>query len=307
MNGKTDKPGPSAPPRTPPSDVKTRTEHATKSVGLTRKFSGERVSSRGSPSSVPALPRTELVGVLLTVPVYNEVERIARTIIEIEELVQKVANRFQITLAIAEDGSTDGTKEMLQQLRAEGHTFLLIMEPDKKGRGQALRSLWQSCSYDVYAFCDADLSSDLTAIVQLLEGVQNGHDVAIGSRYIDGALVNRPVGRRLVSLMYNSLIRAIFKTGVADHQCGLKAFSRAATVLLLPLSKEDSWFWDTEMIVLARQLNLSIVELPVSWVEKKVRRTKILRLISDLYLHGSGIIRLKGTIQALKRGESKGK
>lgn len=301
-----DKPGPSAPPRCPSGDAQARREHITKGEGPARRLFGGCTSPGQFLPNVHASPKADLVDVLLTIPVYNEAERIKRTVVEIECLVHKLANRFQVTLAIAEDGSNDGTKELLQQLRTEGHIFLLSTKPEKMGRGWALRTLWQSCSHDIYAFCDADLSSDLTAIIKLLESIQGGYDVAIASRYVKGAYVNRPVGRRFVSLMYNSLIRAIFKTGIADHQCGLKAFSRTALVQLLPLSKENSWFWDTEMIVLSQRLGLSIVELPISWIERKTRRTEIRRLISDVYLHGSGIIRLKGNSQDITHDRTQG-
>jgi hypothetical protein len=103
-----------------------------------------------------------------------------------------------------------------------------------------------------------------------------------------------------VSKAYNWFLREAFSDGVQDHQCGLKMFSKRAIQQILPQSRENSWFWDTEVIVLAKKLGLKVVEVPVDWVEEKYTHTPFKRLLSDVWVHGTGIIRLKGNIGRIK-------
>ena len=170
--------------------------------------------------------------------------------------------------------------------------------PNKMGRGFALRTLWKSTDFDTYCFTDVDLSSKPNYILRLVSQIDRGSDVAVGSRYCAGSKVNRPPLRDLTSRTYNWFLRQTFQDGVRDHQCGLKAFSKNALAKILPLSSEDSWFWDTEMIVLAKNLGLRVTEVPVEWDEKKYAYTPIPRLMHDVYLHGTGILRLKRKVDA---------
>jgi glycosyltransferase involved in cell wall biosynthesis len=230
--------------------------------------------------------------VFVTLPVYNEV-RVLRASVERILLVLNGAG-INYTLSIAEDGSTDGSKELIQEVIAANPDIVLQSDADKRGRGWALRKLWAGQVADFYAFSDTDFAADPTFLIDAVRKAQGGYDVVIGSRYVPGADVVRPPARDIVSRCYNLLIRFVFADRVHDHQCGLKVFSRRALELLLPLTKEDSWFWDTEVLVLAHDLGFVPLEIPVKWVERKARRTHLFRLLSDFYLHGVGILRLSG-------------
>jgi glycosyltransferase involved in cell wall biosynthesis len=229
--------------------------------------------------------------VLVTLPVHNEAPVLRDSV----DLVIRVLEsaRIDFTLSIAEDGSTDGTQDCIREIQRRHPTILVQSNPQKRGRGWALRTLWSGVEADFYAFSDTDFSASPTFLVKAIQMAQHGSAVVTGSRYMPGAHVNRPPLRRLVSKSYNQLIRLMFQDRVQDHQCGLKVFSRAAIQALLPLAHEDSWFWDTEILILANDTGLAVSELPVDWVERKARRTRLLRLASDIYLHGTGLLRLK--------------
>lgn len=232
--------------------------------------------------------------ILVTFPVFNEEHRLAEAIERTERCLNAYSTSFQI--AVAEDGSTDGTKAVLETLKTTRPHLVVQSLHKKMGRGYALRKLWEVTDADTYVFIDADLSTDPANIIRLLGVVSSGYDIVIGSRYVDGAHVVRPPLRHWTSLSYNWLLRALFKDGVMDHQCGLKAFTKAAVCKLLKVSREDSWFWDTEAIVKGQRLGLKLAEVPVDWSEKKHRRTSITRLAHDIYLHGTGVIRLKSEL-----------
>ena len=231
---------------------------------------------------------------LLTIPVHNE-EGI------LYESVHRLVDRLEgsgldYRLALAEDGSTDRTGEEIAQLQAEIPGLIVQRIPRRVGRGLALRRLWGAVDADVYAFLDADMPADTAALVDVLHAIEDGADVATGSRYCLGAEVHRPPVRSLTSLAYNGLVRFLFDEPIRDHQCGLKAFRREAVRVLLPMSREDSWAWDTEILLLALRMRFQVAEVPISWTERRYRRTPLRRLLSDVRLHGTFLLRLRSDL-----------
>jgi glycosyltransferase involved in cell wall biosynthesis len=235
--------------------------------------------------------------VLVTLPVFNEAAFLRASVESVMNTLTEAEINF--TLSIAEDGSFDGSKECIREIQARHPTILVQSAPERRGRGWALRTLWSKVEADFYAFSDTDFAADPRFLVEAIRIAQKGNPVVTGSRYQSGARVNRPPARRWVSQGYNRLIRLLFRDHVLDHQCGLKVFSRRAVRMLLPLTREDSWFWDTEILVYANDSGLAITEFPVEWVERKVKRTKMIRLGSDVFLHGRGIIRLKSNRESV--------
>lgn len=209
---------------------------------------------------------------------------------QLEKATAAIAKDF--TLLIAEDGSN--SSEIVDELRQRYHNIVYFQNDRRMGRGKALREAWKKVRGDVYIYLDADLATDLTkhdAYRNLIEQ-QGRFDLVTGSRYIPGSTTNRPWLRRTTSQTYNWLVRVLFRTGVHDHQCGFKSFSLKLVESLGVESKSDSWFWDTEVIVLAKKLGFKINEIPVYWTEKKGRRTPVKRLLKDVWLHGTGLLQL---------------
>ena len=233
--------------------------------------------------------------VLVTLPVHNEAGLLLRTVHELKRALDATEIRYR--LAIAEDGSTDGTCAILARIRAELPDVIIQSQPARAGRGGALRELWAKEAADIYVFVDADLAAGPPAVIDVIRAAEAGADVVTGSRYCPGARVHRPFLRNAVSLAYNALIRGAFRETVRDHQCGLKAFSRRAIATLLPISHENSWAWDTEMMVLAGAAGYPVREIPVDWTEYRTQRTRFKRLASDLWLHGTALLRLKGDFE----------
>lgn len=199
----------------------------------------------------------------------------------------------EFRIVIAEDGSSDGTNIIAQDLERTYPCVTHLHSNQKLGRGLALKHAWNKVQGDIYVFVDCDLATDMKYYPQLINSIREGNDLATGSRYIEGADVHRPFLRELVSRTYNTLIRAMFKDHVYDHQIGFKAFSNKLVKNLLNECQSTGWFWDTEIIVRSVHGNYRCVEFPVEWEEKKGKRTPIRRLISDVMIHGAGLIRLK--------------
>lgn len=233
--------------------------------------------------------------VLITVPVRNESRMLFNSVTKLSRDLEGSDIRYR--LSIAEDGSTDDTLSVIDELVASIPNLIVKSSPNRLGRGLALRRMWSQFDADIYAFIDADLAAGPEALVRVISQVQRGADVVTGSRYCPGARVHRPPVREWVSRYYNAIVRFWFKDDIQDHQCGLKAFTREAMTRLMQMTSEASWAWDTEVLVFASRSGMRVVEVPVDWVEYRFKRTPFRRLASDVYLHGLSLLRLKARLE----------
>lgn len=237
---------------------------------------------------------------VVTLPVYRDTAFLWKTVEALEQATPPLATNF--TILVAEDGSD--SSEIVSRLNERYGNIIHIQHTERLGRGRALREGWRKVEGDLYVYIDVDLAADLTQFDAYRSLIQNQgkFDLVTGSRYIEGAETERPLLRRLASLFYNGLVRLLFQTGVRDHQCGFKSFSKRLVQVLSIEAKSDSWFWDTEVIVLAKKFGFGILEIPIFWVEKKGDRTPIKRLAKDAWIHGSGLFKLVRRVYFHLRG-----
>ena len=237
-----------------------------------------------------ALPELELVppAVEIVVPVRNE-ERILESSVRRLHAFLTSSFPFSFRVTIADNGSTDGTWRIASKLEHElPHVRAARLE--LAGRGHALHSVWSKSTASVLVYMDADLSTDLKALLPLVAPLLSGHsDLAIGSRLARGARVVRGPKRELISRAYNTLLSTTLRARFSDAQCGFKAIRADRAQELLPLVQDDSWFFDTELLVLAERMGLRIHEVPVDWIDDPDSRVDIVSTaIGDL----RGVVRL---------------
>jgi putative flippase GtrA len=210
----------------------------------------------------------------IVVPVRDEERDLAPSI---RRLVAYLAGRFpfRAVVTIADNGSTDGTWTAAQALAAELHGVGAV-RLERPGRGNALRSVWSASRADVLAYMDVDLSTDLNALLPLVAPLLSGHsDLAIGTRLARGARVVRGPRREAISRCYNVLLHATLGAGFSDAQCGFKAIRADMARLLLPLTRDTGWFFDSELLVLAERAGLRIHEVPVDWIDDPDSRVRV--------------------------------
>ena len=116
-------------------------------------------------------------------------------------------------------------------------------------------------------FSDADLSSPIEEAPKLLRALEEGADVAIGSRWLkaETQTLRQPLHRQLFGRIFNILLRVTLGLPFADTQCGFKAFKRAAAQAIFPLQKIERWGFDPEILFLARKFGFRVKEVPVAW------------------------------------------
>jgi putative flippase GtrA len=124
---------------------------------------------------------------------------------------------------------------------------------------------------------DVDLSTDLRALLPLVAPLLSGHsDLAIGSRLAHGARVVRGPKREVISRGYNRILHTVLRARFSDAQCGFKAVRHEVLHGLLDGVRDDGWFFDTELLVVAQRRGLRIHEVPVDWVDDPDSRVDIL-------------------------------
>lgn len=229
---------------------------------------------------------------IVTLPCYDDSEFLAEAIETLEKETKKHSVDFKVLVV---QDVFDSSK-IVENLQKKYGNIMHFHSPKKQGRGKALRQAWRQVDGDVYLFMDVDMSTDvrrMDAYAKLIRGVSDvGFSIVTGSRYLAESRAYRPIIRWLASKAYNSLIRLLFQTGISDHQCGFKSFSKKCVIDMDTIVNSDSWFWDTEILVMAKKMGHRILEIPIFWVEMKGTRTPIGRLLKDVWLHGTGMFKL---------------
>jgi putative flippase GtrA len=210
----------------------------------------------------------------IVIPVFNEEQDLAASV---HRLHRYLSQHFPLTwiVTIADNASRDRTWGIACRLAGElpGVRAVHLAE---KGRGRALRATWMASPAQVVAYMDVDLSTDLDALLPLVAPLLSGHsDIAIGTRLAPGARVARGAKREIISRGYNLILRALLGNAFSDAQCGFKALRADVARALLPLVDDQSWFFDTELLVLAEHNGLRIHEVPVDWIDDPDSRVDV--------------------------------
>jgi hypothetical protein len=237
----------------------------------------------------PQSPRPAIYDVDVVIPVLNEAHILEKSVHTVRQfLSQNLTHRWRIV--VVDNGSTDGTDEVARGLKArfDDVDFIQLVQ---KGRGRALRYAWMQSNADIVSYMDVDLSTNLSHLPQLIRAIaEEGYDIATGSRLMRGAQTRRSLKREVVSRIYNLFLKAVLFTRFSDAQCGFKALSRRVVDHVVPQIEDQSWFFDTELLVLAEKQGYLTKDIPVVWVEDDDSRVQIIRTAWDDI---KGVLRLR--------------
>lgn len=200
----------------------------------------------------------------IVLPAYNEAKRLRTAVEEVYRAAEKTGYDFEII--IAEDGSRDGTDRIAAELAASNPKIKHIHSDERLGRGKALMTAFSEATGEVVVYMDVDLATDLSHLKELVDAIiVEGYDLATGSRLMKESKTDRPAKREIASRGYNFLVRLFLGSKLHDHQCGFKAFKRDVILELGKDVKDNHWFWDTEVLVLAQKNGYRVKEIPVKW------------------------------------------
>lgn len=217
----------------------------------------------------------------ITIPVFNEEKELERHISILNEFCQKKLRSYDWHITIADNASTDNTPLIASSIE-KNNPKISNLRLEQKGRGRAVKRAWIESGKDLCVYMDLDLSTDLIHLPKILSALQKGFDIAIGSRLAKGAKVEgRTFLRELTSRTLNFFfIQFFFHTHFTDAQCGFKGVTREVVENLISNIKDNDWFFDGELLIVAEKSGYRIYEEPVHWVDNP---GSTVRLISTIW------------------------
>jgi dolichyl-phosphate beta-glucosyltransferase len=201
----------------------------------------------------------------VVIPAYNEEARIGATLLRIQEYLD--AQAYDSEILVVDDGSTDATREVVLGIPA-GRTPISLLHYDcNRGKGYAVRHGMLRAAGDFVLFSDADLSTPIEEVEHLFQAMQDGTEIAIGSRDVKGSKLEKRQSllREFGGKVFNRLVQLGAVPGVHDTQCGFKIFGRGACQRIFSICQVDNFSFDIEALFLGRQLGYRIAEVPVVW------------------------------------------
>jgi len=217
----------------------------------------------------------------IVIPVYNEAHVLAGSIERLRAYLHEHDFPYSWRIVVADNASTDETLSVARVLEDRFGDVAPLHLP-QKGRGRALRKAWLESDADAMCYMDVDLSTDLAGLLPLAKAVlDDGCDVAYGSRMTRGSQITRSLRREITSRGLISLIKLLFLSRLSDTQCGFKAITRDAAHELLPLVENEEWFFDTELLLLAEKGGYRLREVPVHWIEDPDSRVNVWKTVAE--------------------------
>jgi dolichyl-phosphate beta-glucosyltransferase len=211
---------------------------------------------------------TPVVSIIL--PAHNEAACLDSTLKTLSAYLAAMGEPFEII--VSDDGSTDETKLLDWKMHHDQHQTKYIRSEVRKGKGAALRRGMSSAMGRFLIYTDADLPVDLNSILHITHLLQAGqHDVICGDRrHPESVAVGQAAIRRLLaSRLFNIGVQALALPGYKDSQCCLKGFTRDAVDLILSVPTTSSFAFDVEALYIAKLHHLSILRIPVRWVDAR--------------------------------------
>lgn len=219
----------------------------------------------------------EKPSVNVVIPVYNEAKELATSVETLTDYLANHLKDFRWHITIADNASTDKTFAIAKELNRK-HPEVTAVHLPQKGRGRAVKYVWQKDDADIEAYMDVDLSTDLKHFPPLVRALTRGYDIAIGTRNAWGSRVyGRSWLRTFTSKTYITLIKLFFWVHFSDAQCGFKAVTRRVVRDLIPSIDDNEWFFDTELLIHAEKLGYRIYEEPVTWIDNPGSTVRVMK------------------------------
>jgi dolichyl-phosphate beta-glucosyltransferase len=226
-------------------------------------------------------------------PAYNEASRIGQSLEKILQFLEHKSWAYEIL--IVNDGSRDRTLEVVDAYRERTDRLNVLDLGENRGKGFAVREGMLAATGRYALFTDTDLSTPIGEVDKLLEALEGGFDVAIGSRALPASDVRvhqkwyRETGGRL----FNKVVQLLTLPGIRDTQCGFKCFTKEAARRVFSRQRLPGWSFDVEILFIAQRLGFSIKEVPVAWSNSFDSKVSFLKdglgMVADLikirYMH----------------------
>ena len=212
---------------------------------------------------------------LVIIPTYNEKENIERMIRKVFSL------SYPFDVLVVDDGSPDGTAEIVKKLQQEfGPKLFLEERKGKLGLGTAYIHGFNWALAKGYEFIfemDCDFSHNPDDLLRLREACMKGADLAIGSRYVRGGkITNWPIKRLLMSYFASIYVRMVLWIGIKDTTAGFKCYRRKVLESIhLEKVRFIGYAFQIEMKYRTRKAGFKIAEVPITFTDRVYGTSKM--------------------------------
>ena len=223
----------------------------------------------------------------IVIPAYNEAARLGATLNKVLAYIHKQA--WDAELIVVNDGSRDNTVDIIRSFAAKDPVVRLVENPGNRGKGFSVRNGMLNARGRIVLFSDADLSSPIEEAPKLFRAIEEGADIAIGSRWLRADLqtVRQSILRQFLGRAFNLALKVVLGLSFKDTQCGFKALKLQAARDIFGRQVIRRWGFDPEILFLARRLGYRTEEIPVAWAHDD--RSKInpisdgMNMVLDLF------------------------
>lgn len=224
----------------------------------------------------------------VVIPAYNEEQRLPRTLsYSIDYLKSK---SYKSEIIVVNDGSTDGTEQVVRQKNSAPVPVRLICHPDGKnhGKGAAVKRGMLEAKGAYCLFMDADNSTTLDHVESFWPLFEDGYDVVIGSRALLHSVISIRQSRfkEIAGRLGNWIIRTFAVPGIMDTQAGFKMFSGKVAQEIFSRQTIDGWGYDIELLAIALSHGCRICEVPITWLNapgSKVKWTTYFTVLAEVW------------------------
>lgn len=227
-----------------------------------------------------------MIKLSIIIPAYNEEARLGPSLERIAEFLNRQSDKAEVI--VCDDGSQDGTCELVEAFAQSHPQFRVSRAPHNQGKGAAVRRGMLEARGRYVLMSDADLSSPIEEVDRLVAQLEQGYDVAIGSRALEDAAVKvvAKAKRKLMGRVFNAMVQAFTGLPFQDTQCGFKLFRREAARHLFSLTKLDGFSFDVEVLYLALRCGYKVKEVAVNWAHVDASRVDLvndtIRMAKDI-------------------------
>ncbi len=219
----------------------------------------------------------------VVIAAYNEEERIGDSLIKTYDYLKK--RGFDFEIIVVDDGSSDKTLDLLRKYSQKITNLIILENENNRGKGYSVKRGILKSKGEVVLFTDADFSTPIEEIDKLIYWLNNGYQIAIGSRAMPDSQIKiyQAWYRQLMGKSFNKIIQLVLNLDYYDTQCGFKCFQRDAALEVFKGLKSCRFSFDVEALYIAKHLGLKVKEVPICWYNSAGSKVRLIRDSSKMF------------------------